>query len=139
MGCTDISPNIDDFVESMRTVEEDLKSSHPEIWVKMGTKSMLIKLLKTNSDLYMKIWDILNLMSRCGSAEEMLMLAKLRRLNLADILFATGFYLQRPLRFNCKEEFEKMDVKPETVFRELATMLMKTGTPVLTYEQFLGE
>jgi hypothetical protein len=130
--------DIEDFISSMRSnIEFGTRETNPEIWMKLNRKYKDLQgvmLLDSRSRLYTKTKYIVDVMFGCDSSEEMMLSSGLRQIPKGDMLFALGFFLQRPIRY----EQDETNVRTyENIAKGVVQILLDENTSVPTYDEYV--
>ena len=93
-----------------------------------------VMLLDSGSRLYTKTRYIVDVLFDCDSSEEMMLSSGLRQIPKEDMLFALGFFLQRPIRY----EQDETNVRTyENIAKGVVQILLDENTSVPTYDEYI--
>jgi hypothetical protein len=130
--------DIEDFISSMRSnIEMGTRDTNPEIWMKLNKRYKGLQgvmLLDSSSRLYTKTKYIVDVLFSCDSSEEMMLSSGLRQIPKRDMLFALGFFLQRPIRY---EQDETNVLTYEQIAKGVVQILLDENTSIPTYDEYV--
>jgi len=113
------------------------RDTNPEIWMKLNKRYKGLQgvmLLDSSSRLYTKTKYIVDVLFSCDSSEEMMLSSGLRQIPKRDMLFALGFFLQRPIRY---EQDETNVLTYEQIAKGVVQILLDENTSIPTYDEYV--
>lgn len=134
--------DVEDFISSMRSnIEMGTRDTNPEIWMKLNKRYKGlhgVMLLDSSSRLYTKTKYIVDVLFSCDSSEEMMLSSGLRQIPKRDMLFALGFFLQRPIRYELVDERDETHILTyEQIAKGVVQILLDENTSVPTYDEYV--
>ena len=134
--------DVEDFISSMRSnIEMGTRDTNPEIWMKLNKRYKGLQgvmLLDSSSRLYTKTKYIVDVLFSCDSSEEMMLSSGLRQIPKRDMLFALGFFLQRPIRYELVDERDETHILTyEQIAKGVVQILLDENTSIPTYDEYV--
>ncbi len=117
------------------------RDTNPEIWIKLNKRYKGLQgvmLLDSSSRLYTKTKYIVDVLFSCDSSEEMMLSSGLRQIPKRDMLFALGFFLQRPIRYELVDERDETHILIyEQIAKGVVQILLDENTSIPTYDEYV--
>ena len=122
-------------------IEMGTRDTNPEIWMKLNKRYKGLQgvmLLDSSSRLYTKTKYIVDVLFSCDSSEEMMLSSGLRQIPKRDMLFALGFFLQRPIRYELVDERDETHILTyEQIAKGVVQILLDENTSIPTYDEYV--